>query len=484
MPVENIQIIIIFSFIVLIALAGFLAKRFEASKTDSLMEWSLAGKRFGAFIIWFLLGGDIYTAYTLLAVPGLAYNSGAFAFFAVSYCIIEYPLLFLTIPRLWNVSKKHNFITVGDYSTKVFDSKFLGALVAGIGIFAELPYIGLQIFGMRYVLSICGLAPDIAIAVSLAAVIAFTVFSGIRAAAITSFFKDFFIWAMVITLVIFIPIHYFNGFGNMFEWLNKTYPAKSTVPSADFLSFATLALGSAVALFLYPHAINGAYTSKNADSIRKNAIFMPLYNIMLIFVTLLGFAALYIVPGLKNPNLAIPLMLYKTFGPYLSALFGGIIILGSMVPASIMAIASANLFTKNIYQNLIDPGISDKSQELMSKVSVAFIIALALLLSVIINPILIIKLQLIGGIIILQLFPVVFMPLFTNRISKIPASIALAGGLFTILYLLYVTHLNIIYDKIYIGLIGVAVEIILVFLTAFFFKPSNNISMDDYLDEF
>ena len=190
---NNIPIIIIFSFLFLVAFAGFLSKKFEAAKTDSLAEWSLAGKRFGAFIVWFLLGGDIYTAYTLLAVPGLAYNSGAFAFFAVSYVIMEYPILFLTIPRLWNVSKKYNFITAGDYVEKVFDSKFLGAVVALVGIFAELPYIGLQIFGMRYMLSLCGLKPDIAIAVSLLIVILFTVFSGIRAAAVMSFIKDFFI---------------------------------------------------------------------------------------------------------------------------------------------------------------------------------------------------------------------------------------------------------------------------------------------------
>ncbi len=479
---SNIPIIIIFSFLFLVAFAGFLSKKFEAAKIDSLAEWSLAGKRFGAFIVWFLLGGDIYTAYTLLAVPGLAYNSGAFAFFAVSYVIMEYPILFLTIPRLWNVSKKYNFITAGDYVEKVFDSKFLGAVVALVGIFAELPYIGLQIFGMRYMLSLSGLKPDIAIAVSLLIVILFTVFSGIRAAAVTSFIKDFFIWGMVLFLIIFIPIHYFGGFGEMFSWINKAHPSKSLIAPGSMITFGTLAFGSAGALFLYPHSINGAYTSKSADAIRKNAVFMPLYNIMLIFITILGFAALYIVPGIKNSNMAVPMMLYKTFGPYVTAFFGGIIILGSMVPASIMALSSANLFTKNIYQNLINPDISDRSQEIMSKIAVGFIIALALYLSIIINPLLIIKLQLIGGMIILQLFPLIFLPLFTNRVSKIPAVISVSGGLFTVFYLLHIVDWNIIYKKIYIGLWGILAEIFLLLIFTFFFRPVENISLDDYLD--
>ncbi|MHB1697104.1 MAG: sodium:solute symporter family protein [bacterium] len=482
MIANNIPIIIIFLFLLLVALAGFLSKKFEAAKADSLIEWSLAGKRFGAFIVWFLLGGDIYTAYTLLAVPGLAYNSGAFAFFAVSYVIMEYPILFLTIPRLWNVSKKYNFITAGDYVEKVFDSKLLGATVAIVGIFAELPYIGLQIFGMRYMLSIFGLKPDIAIAVSLFIVIVFTIFSGIRAAAVTSFIKDFFIWGMVLFLIIFIPIHYFGGFTEMFEWINRAQPSKSLIAPGSMITFGTLAFGSAGALFLYPHSINGAYTSRSADAIRKNAVFMPLYNIMLIFITILGFAALYIVPGIKNPNMAIPMMLYKTFGPYLTAFFGGIIILASMVPASIMALSSANLFTKNIYKNLINDDISDHSQEIMSKVAVGFIIVLALCLSIIINPMLIIKLQLIGGMIILQLFPLIFLPLFTNRVSKMPAIISVGSGLFTVLYLMRIVDWNIIYDKIYIGLWGVLAEIVSLFIFTFFFSPLTNISLDDYLD--
>ena len=478
----NIPIIIIFLFLSLIALVGFLAKRFESSKIESLAEWSFAGKRFGALIVWFLLGGDIYTAYTLLAVPGLVYNSGVFAFFAISYVIMEYPILFLTIPRLWNVSKKYNFITAGDYVEKVFDSKFLAAVVALVGIFAELPYIGLQIFGMKYMLSICGLKPDIAIAVSLAIVITFTIFSGIRAAAVTSFIKDFFIWAMVLFLVIFIPIHYFGGIGEMFLWINKTYPSKSLIAPQSMITFATLAFGSAGALFLYPHSINGAYTAKSANTIRKNAVFMPLYNIMLISITILGFAALYIVPGIKNSNMAVPMMLYKTFGPYVTAIFGGVIILGSMVPASIMALSSANLFTKNIYQNLINPNISDGLQRIISKIAVAFIIVFSLCLSMIINPLLIIKLQLIGGIIILQLFPLIYLPLFTNRVSKIPAAISVIGGLFAVFYLLYNTGWNIIYKKIYIGLWGIFTEIFLLLVFTFLFKPVENISLDDYLD--
>jgi len=482
MIANNTPIVIIFLFLLLVALAGFLSKKFEAAKFDSLIEWSLAGKRFGAFIVWFLLGGDIYTAYTLLAVPGLAYNSGAFAFFAVSYVIMEYPILFLTIPRLWNVSKKYNFITAGDYVEKVFDSKLLGATVAVVGIFAELPYIGLQIFGMRYMLSICGLKPDIAIVVSLFIVIVFTIFSGIRAAAVTSFIKDFFIWGMVLFLIIFIPIHYFGGFTEMFEWINKAQPSKSLIAPGSMITFGTLAFGSAGALFLYPHSINGAYTSRSADAIRKNAVFMPLYNIMLIFITILGFAALYIVPGIKNPNMAIPMMLYKTFGPYLTAFFGGIIILASMVPASIMALSSANLFTKNIYKNIINDDISDHSQETMSKVAVGFVIVLALCLSIIINPMLIIKLQLIGGMIILQLFPLIFLPLFTNRVSKTPALISVVSGLFTVLYLMRIVDWNIIYDKIYIGLWGVLAEIVSLLIFTFFFSPLRNISLDDYLD--
>ncbi len=476
------ELIIILAFILGISAIGFFAVRFERSKEHNIIEWALGGNRFGPVIIWFLLGGDVYTAYTLIAVPGLAYGQGVVAFFATSYAIMAYPLFFLTLPRLWNVSRRHGFITAGDYVEKVFDSRFLGVIVAILGIIAELPYIGLQIFGMKYMLSLAGIPVSEAIILSVFLVIGFTVVSGLRGPALTAFIKDFFVWAMVIFLVVYIPIHYFHGLGGMFKWFNAAYPKKSTLSVPQMWVFASLAFGSAGALFLYPHAITGALSSKSADAIRKNAVYLPLYNIMLLLITFLGFAALFVVPGLKNPNMALPMLLKKSFGPYMYSVFSGIIVLGSMVPASIMAIASANLFSKNIYQNLFKPGAGDSELRIVSKLSVALIILLALFLTLKINPKYIIYLQLLGGTLIIQLFPLIFLPLFTNRVSAVPAGVSTLGGVATVLGIIAVNGFKPAYHFIWIGLYGIAAEIAILLLLTFFFPSASGIDMKDYSD--
>ncbi|WP_291492239.1 sodium:solute symporter [Desulfurella sp.] len=478
------ELSIMLAFIVIVGIVGFYASKFKPSLTNDITEWSLGGRHFGTFIVWFLIGGDVYTAYTLIAIPGLAYGAGVLALFATSYVIMTYPIVFLTMPRLWNVAKRHDFITAGDYVEKVFDSKFLALIVGIIGILAELPYIGLQIFGMNFMLSVTHVPSNITIIISLLLVMGFTVFNGLRAPALTAFIKDFFVWAMVLFLIIYIPIHYFGSIGHMFSWFNAHYPKKAVLAPGQISVFATLAFGSAAALFLYPHAITGVYSSKNANTVRKNAIVLPIYNIMLLFITLLGFAALFVVPGLKNPNMAFPMLISKTFGPILTALIGAIIILGSMIPASIMSIASANLFTRNIYKNLINPNISDSTERIISKVSVAIIILLALYLSLAMSPSFIITLQLIAGSWVVQLFPLIFLPLFTNRVSKIPAGIATIAGIVLTTYILYLGHFKLaVYKGIWAGLYGIAIEIVVLLVLTFLFKPMANISLDDYLDD-
>ena len=133
----------------LVTVVGFLAARWRPGDLNHLHEWGLGGRRFGAWITWFLLGGDLYTAYTVIAIPALVYGSGAFGFFAVPYTIIIYPFLYLTMPRLWAVSRKHGYITAGDFVVGRYGDKWLGLAVALTGILATMPYIALQLVGME-----------------------------------------------------------------------------------------------------------------------------------------------------------------------------------------------------------------------------------------------------------------------------------------------------------------------------------------------
>ena len=88
---------------VFVAWLGLAAARWRRGDLDQLHEWGLGGRRFGTLVTWFLVGGDLYTAYTFVAVPALAFGAGAMAFFAVPYTIVAYPILFLVFPHIWRL---------------------------------------------------------------------------------------------------------------------------------------------------------------------------------------------------------------------------------------------------------------------------------------------------------------------------------------------------------------------------------------------
>ena len=137
---------------------GFAAARWRKGDLEQLHEWGLGGRRFGTLITWFLVGGDVYTAYTFIAVPALAFGAGAVAFFAVPYTIIIYPLLFLVFRRLWHVCHKHSYITAGDFVRGRFGNRWLALAVTVTGIVATMPYIALQLVGIQVVIGALGIS--------------------------------------------------------------------------------------------------------------------------------------------------------------------------------------------------------------------------------------------------------------------------------------------------------------------------------------
>src|SRR5262250_742240 len=251
--------VFIFFFIVVTVL-GFLAARWRRGDLSQLHEWGLAGRRFGTVVTWFLIGGDLYTAYTFIAVPALAFGAGAVAFFAVPYTIVIYPLLFLAFPRLWHVCHKHQYITAADFVRGRFGNRWLALAITITGIVATMPYIALQLVGLQVVIGAMGVsgsgyAGDLPLVIAFIILAAFTYSSGLRAPASIAIVKDILIYITAFAAVIVVPIQ-LGGFGKIFsavpadKLLLAPPPANST---GTYGIYATLALGSALALFLYPH---------------------------------------------------------------------------------------------------------------------------------------------------------------------------------------------------------------------------------------
>jgi solute:Na+ symporter, SSS family len=415
----------------LITWLGFWAARWRKGDLDLLHEWGLGGRRFGTIITWFLVGGDLYTAYTFVAVPALAFGAGAIAFFAVPYTIVIYPILFLAFPRLWYVCHKHGYITAADFVRGRFGNRWLALAITVTGIVATMPYIALQLVGIQVVIGGLGIAgtglwADLPLVIAFIILAAFTYSSGLRAPASIAVVKDILIYITAFAAVIVIPIQ-LGGFDKIFA---AVPPAKLLLapPGAGttgaYGSYATLALGSALALFLYPHSLTGILSASSGHAIRRNAALLPGYSFLLGLLALLGFFAIaakvsdmpeYAV-GFKDfgNNFAVPALLLHTFPSWFVGIAFAAIGIGALVPAAIMSIAAANLYTRNIHREFINPNPTDKQEAQMAK-WVSLIVKFGALVFIVFVPTqYAIQLQLLGGIWIIQTLPAVLLGVYTR----------------------------------------------------------------------
>jgi solute:Na+ symporter, SSS family len=443
--VNGVTFAIVVILFVLVTGVGFAAARWRRAEDRlHLNEWGLGGRGFGTFIGWFLIGGDLYTAYTFIAVPSAVFLSGAVAgFFAVSYTIIVFPIALIFMPRLWSISRVHNYITPADFIRGRYGSRGLSLAVAFTGILALMPYIALQLVGIQAVLTVMGvgttsnntLVKDLPLIIAFLVLALFTALSGLRAPTLIAFIKDSLVYLMIIVAVFYIPTRV-GGWGHIFatgEAHMKAINPTTHKPNGVFipttansqLAFATLALGSACALFCYPHAITATLATKRRNVIKRNMSLLPVYSIMLAFIALLGYVALAdktTVASVKkaggNAQLAVPYLFQHMYPSWFTGISFAAIVIGALVPAAIMSIAAANLFTRNIFREFFKP---DATPKLETRVSqwVSLIIKLgALLFAISLPKTFSINLQLLGGIWILQVFPALVFGLFTRWFDR------------------------------------------------------------------
>jgi solute:Na+ symporter, SSS family len=411
---------------------GFAAARWRRGDLSQLNEWGLAGRRFGTFITWFLLGGDLYTAYTFIAVPALIYGAGAIGFFAVPYTVMVYPIVYLVFPRLWSVCHRHGYVTTADFVRGRFGNRWLALAIGITGILATMPYIALQLVGMEVVIgglgfnTTTGLSGDLPLIIAFIILAAFTYTSGLRAPAAIAVVKDLLVYITVIAAIVVVPIQV-GGFGKIFAAVPPAKLLLATPPAGSFGSFsayATLAFGSALALFLYPHAATAVLGASGPRIIRRNAAILPAYSLMLGLLALLGFMAIAagvaklpeFTAGFKNygNNFAVPAMFLHAFPSWFVGLAFAAIAIGALVPAAIMSIATANIFTRNIYREFINPECTDAQESTIAKI-VSLIVKAGALIFVFALPLqYALWLQLLGGVWIIQTLPAVILALFTR----------------------------------------------------------------------
>ncbi len=482
--IDSASILVFVLLFIAFVILGFYGSRWRRGDLTKLKEWGLAGSRLGTFLGWFLLGADIYTAYTFIAVPSSLFAKGAIYFFAAPYVIITYAFAMWAMPKFWRIANKHGYITVADFVKEIFNSRLLAVSIALVGIVAELPYIALQIVGMQAVLitMLSGLGAtttiiELSLIVSFIILAAFTWTSGLRGATLGAILKDALILVSVVAVVV--AVLAVGGFQTAYAKASATSINYFKLPSNLYNAYWSLFVFSALALYLYPHVINGSLAQKDPKSVRRTASLLPLYSIGLGLLAMFGFmiygvpAAMQYVksfPAAVQGTQVVPGLIINLLPPWFAgaALLG--IFIGGLVPAAIMAIAAANLFARNIAKE-VNPRLSPKGETRVAQVFAVVFKFLALGFVFIIPATYAIQLQLFGGILILQILPSFVLGLLTKNLNRRALFLGLLAGVVSGIYIMlaannYATWTTTLvgtgFGPVFIGMIALGINLAVV----------------------
>lgn len=355
-------------------------------------EFIVGSRSFGALLLWILLAGEIYTSFTFLGAAGWAYGKGAATFYILAYGTVAYCIGFFLLPPIWRIGKEHGLLTLPDLFIYRYRSKALGIAVALLQFFLVVPYVTLQLTGLQILLTIAGYeqynaTAAVSVAFVLMALFVFT--AGLRGTAWASVVKDSLVLGAVLFAGIAIPIRFFGSPIGMIDHVLKAHPHWMTLPPPGATNaaytvpwFVTTILLSGVGFFMGPANAPAIYSAKNAQTLRRNMIFMPLYQLVLLFVFFAGFTALAVVPGLKGPaaDQSFMLLMQRYYSPAALGIVASAGCLAALLPASTLLLGAASVFSKNVLSDVFNAATGDRARTMATRILVLVIAFLALTL--------------------------------------------------------------------------------------------------------
>ena len=434
----NAALVIITGFFVVAVALGLAARRGRAM---NLEQWSLAGRGFGTMLVFLLMAGEIYTTFTFLGGSGWAYGQGAPAFYILAYMLIAYTMSYFLLPPIWRYAKEQRLLSQADYFVRKYDSAAMGVLVAVVSVVACIPYLVLQLKGLGIIVSEASygsIAPNAAVWAGGLALIVFVVASGVRGSAWTAVLKDLMILVAAVFTGIYLPVHYYGGYRAMFAGIERAKPGFLVLPQKGMSTswFISTVLLTGFGFYMWPHTFGSVYTARNERVLRKNAVIMPVYALVLVFVFLAGFAAVLQVPGLHGSDADLSLLRISklAFSPFMVGMLGAAGVLTALVPGSMLLVMSTTIIAQNIYRPMVG-GADERRVGIVARSTVPLVTLLAIWLTLR-GGSAIVPLLLMGYSLVTQLMPAVLLSLWDRpRASAAGAFAGIVAGELVVAYM-------------------------------------------------
>jgi SSS family solute:Na+ symporter len=350
-------------------------------------QYIVGGRSFGTLFLWVLLAGEIYTTFTFLGVAGLAYSSGAPAFYAMAFGACAYVIGYFMAPAIWRVGKQFNLLTGPDFLETRYNSRALGVTIAVLQFAIIIPYVALQLSGLQILLRIAGYGTyDATASVCIAfIVLAFFVFTaGLRGTAWASIVKDIFVLGAVAFAGIAIPLRFFGSLGGMFDRLLQVHPQMVVIPWGTgphgIVWFVSSVMLSAMGFLMGPQSFSAMYSARGEGTLRANAVLLPFYQGLLALMLFAGITAALVAPGLKGTAVdqSFLLIVQRYYPPWVLGLVCAAGSMAALVPASALILAGASVITKNIAGDVLGIATSDAARTLLTRILVVVVALLAL----------------------------------------------------------------------------------------------------------
>ena len=420
MTPSQIALSIIAAIVVGASLVGFYA---GARHKMDLEQWTVGGRGFGLLLVWLLMAGEVYTTFTFLGASGWAYSRGGPALYILAYMPLAYVISFFILPPIWEVGRKHRLQTQADFFQLRYGSKVLSAFVALVGVIFIVPYLQVQLLGLGIIVEVSSFGgihrtPAMIVAFSIVAAFVFT--SGVRGVAWVSVIKDSLLLFAAVFIGIAVPYIYFGSVGNMFAALIHARRTHLVMPGATknlgHTWYISTVLLTSCGFYMWPQAFGSSFTAKSSDTLRRNAVIMPLYGVTMPLMIFVGLCALLVLPKLPNGDLSLLTIVRKTFPAWFLGLIGGAGALTAMVPAAIQILTASTLFAKNLWRPIFAPNMSDQRVAILARIMVLTITAVAVI-SAVYSSATIVSLLLLGYAGVTQFFPGVVLGLFSRRVT-------------------------------------------------------------------
>ncbi|MER5176933.1 sodium:solute symporter family protein [Streptomyces sp. NPDC002896] len=457
---------------------GLLAVRGRGSG-GGLAEWSVGGRSLGAVFIWVLMAGESYTSFSYLGAAGWGYNYGAPVLYVVAYMSCGYAVGYLVGPMLWGYARRHGLVGITDMIAHRYGRPWLGAVVAVLATVCLLPYIQLQITGMGVVVSTISygaISLNWAYFIAFAVTTAFVVVSGLRGSAWVSVLKDVLVIGTLGFLAVYVPLHYFDGYGPFLDRLVAEKSAWLTLPGHGGGAtgggsglgqawFVSTSLLNALTVVIFPTTVAGYLGARDADALRRNAIWLPAYNVLLFVPMLLGMAALFVVPGLAgaDSNLALFKLVVDSLPAWAVGVIGVAAALSSIVPMAVFMLVIGTMWGRSVLP--LSPRWQSQGRQKLASQTVVLAAGTLALIMTYAAPNTLVRLSLISYEGMAQLVPMLLLGLVWRRLTLMGALSGLVAGGGLVCWLVFSGH-----DPVFgvnAGIVALAVNLVVALVVSY-----------------